>query len=80
MLNKSFFNHLLSIIDTGIIGHLNSLSYIGTIVTGGMIFNVIYWSFGFLRMRTTGKTAQTFGRGVLNILKHKLYYQEFVRI
>lgn len=42
-------------------GHL-SASYLGAVGIGAMIFNFLYWNFGFLRMGTTGLTAQAFGR------------------
>lgn len=53
---------LLSSVDTAIVGHLDKVSYLGAIAVGSMIFNFIYWGFGFLRMGTTGLTAQAFGR------------------
>lgn len=53
---------LLSAVDTAIMGHLDKVSYIGAIAVGSMIFNFIYWAFGFLRMGTTGLTAQAFGK------------------
>lgn len=52
---------LLGLVDTAIVGHLGSPRYIGAIAVGGMIFNLIYWTFGFLRMGTSGFTAQAFG-------------------
>ncbi len=58
---------LLGMVDTAIVGHLNNSStgadYIGAIAIGGMIFNIIYWNFGFLRMGTSGLTAQAYGAG-----------------
>lgn len=53
---------LLGLIDVAIVGHLGAASYIGAIAVGGMLFTVIYWVFGFLRMGTSGMTAQAFGR------------------
>lgn len=53
---------LLGLIDVAIVGHLGSASYIGAIAVGGMLFNMIYWIFGFLRMGTSGMTSQAFGR------------------
>lgn len=53
---------LLSSVDTAIVGHLEKVSYLGAIAIGSMIFNFVYWGFGFLRMGTTGLTAQAFGR------------------
>lgn len=52
---------LLSSVDTAIVGHLEKVSYLGAIAVGSMIFNFLYWGFGFLRMGTTGLTAQAFG-------------------
>ena len=48
--------------DVSIVGHLGSAAYIGAIAVGGMLFSMIYWVFGFLRMGTSGLTAQAFGR------------------
>lgn len=53
---------LLGMVDTAIVGHLGAPAYLGAIAVGGMIFNLIYWIFGFLRMGTGGLTAQAFGR------------------
>ena len=54
---------LLGLIDVTIVGHLGAASYIGAIAVGGMLFNIIYWIFGFLRMGTSGMTSQAYGRG-----------------
>ena len=51
---------LLGMVDTAIVGHL-SQSHIGAIAIGTQIFNLIYWNFGFLRMGTSGFTAQAYG-------------------
>lgn len=51
---------LLGIVDMAIVGHL-STTHIGAITIGTSIFNLIYWNFGFLRMGTSGFTAQAFG-------------------
>lgn len=53
---------LLGLVDVSIVGHLGAAAYIGAIAVGGMMFNVIYWVFGFLRMGTSGMTSQAFGR------------------
>ncbi len=53
---------LLGLVDVSIVGHLGDTSYIGAIAVGGMIFNVMYWLFGFLRMGTSGITSQSYGR------------------
>lgn len=52
---------LLGLVDLALMGHLDSEVYIGAIALGGVIFNFIYWGFSFLRMSTSGFTAQAFG-------------------
>lgn len=54
---------LLGLLDVGIAGHLGDATLIGAIAVGTMIFNLIYWNFGFLRMGTSGVTAQAYGSG-----------------
>lgn len=51
---------LLSTVDTILMGSL-SPRHLGAVGIGSMIFNFIYWNFGFLRMGTTGMTAQAYG-------------------
>lgn len=46
-----------------IVGHLDSADYIGAIARASAIFNLIYWNFSFLRMGTSGFTAQFYGAG-----------------
>lgn len=53
---------LLGLLDVAIVGHLGNPSYIGAIAVGGMIFSMVYWGFGFLRMGTSGLTSQAYGR------------------
>lgn len=53
---------LLSTVDTALMGHLSQI-HLGAVGLGAMIFNLIYWNFGFLRMGTTGMTAQAYGAG-----------------
>ncbi len=53
---------LLGLVDVAIVGHLGSPAYIGAIAVGGLMFNIIYWLFAFLRMGTSGLTAQALGR------------------
>ena len=52
---------LLGLVDVTITGHLGNVAYIGAIAVGGMLFNMIYWIFGFLRMGTGGMTSQAYG-------------------
>lgn len=54
---------ILGIFDLGMAGHLQYAEEIGAVALGTTLFNLLYWSFGFLRMGTTGLTAQAHGRG-----------------
>lgn len=67
---------LLGLADTAISGHMGSAAYIGAVAVGSMIFNVIYWIFGFLRMGTSGMTSQALGRrdldGLMSLLARSI--------
>lgn len=73
---------LLGLVDLAIAGHLASPSngggeaYIAAISVGSMIFNLIYWLMGFLRMGTSGMTGQAYGadnwQGVKLLLRRSL--------
>ena len=52
---------LLGMVDTGVTGHLDSSTYLGAVAIGATIFTVLYIGMNFLRMGTTGITAQSFG-------------------
>jgi MATE family multidrug resistance protein len=53
---------LLGLVDTAVIGHLSHAYYLGGSTVGAMIITVITWLCGFLRMSTTGLSAQAFGQ------------------
>ena len=53
---------LLGLVDLTIVGHIGNENYIGAIAIGSMIFNIMYWILGFLRMGTSGMTSQAYGR------------------
>jgi multidrug resistance protein, MATE family len=61
---------LLSMVDTILSGHLPSPAVLGGVAVGGIFFNSIYWTFGFLRMATTGLVAQSHGAGDQDQLMH----------
>ena len=67
---------LLGLVDTAVIGQLGQAAPIGAVGLGAVILAVVYWMFGFLRMGTTGLTAQAQGAGdraeVLAILQRGL--------
>ena len=54
---------LVGLVDTAIVGHISNASAIGGIAIGTMLFDLLYWNFGFLRVGTSGMTAQAYGRG-----------------
>ncbi|MBL4773215.1 MAG: MATE family efflux transporter [Alcanivoracaceae bacterium] len=53
---------MLGIVDTAILGHLDSSVYLAAINIGTTIFNILFWGFGFLKMSTTGLIAQSHGK------------------
>ncbi|MEM8807199.1 MAG: MATE family efflux transporter [Cyanobacteria bacterium P01_G01_bin.38] len=53
---------LAGIVDTAFLGHLADIRHLAGVALATVIFNFIYWGFGFLRMGTTGLTAQAVGR------------------
>ncbi len=61
---------LLGLVDTAVIGHLPYAYYLGGSTVGAMIITSVIWLCGFLRMSTTGLSAQALGQGnsVENIL------------
>ncbi len=54
---------LVGAVDTAVVGHLPDPVYIGAVALGAVIFNFLFWGFGFLRMGTTGFVAQAYGNG-----------------
>lgn len=54
---------LLGLTDTAVLGNMGGTTELGAIAAGSLIFNFVYWSFGFLRMSTTGFTSQAHGAG-----------------
>ena len=54
---------LLGVVDTAVVGQLPDPAYIGAVALGSLVFTFVFWAFGFLRMGTTGLTAQARGAG-----------------
>ncbi len=54
---------LLGIVDTAVVGHLDSPEPLGAVAIGAQIFAFVFWGFGFLRMGTTALVAQAHGAG-----------------
>jgi MATE family multidrug resistance protein len=67
---------LLGIVDLAVVGHLEGVWFIGAVALGSTIFNFVYWSFGFLRMSTSGMAAQMYGakdeKGAREVLQRSL--------
>ena len=57
---------LVGAVDTAVVGQLPDPAYIGAVAFGALVFNFFAWIFGFLRMGTTGFTAQAWGAGDLH--------------
>ena len=61
---------LLGAVDTAVVGRLGNASYIGGVAIGTVIFNTLYWVFGFLRVSTSGYAAQAMGTGQIRDRAH----------
>lgn len=64
---------LLGLVNVAVLAHLDSTTYLAAVSLTGVIFNFILWSFGFLRMSTTGITAQEFGAKNRSEISSALY-------
>lgn len=53
---------LLGLVDTAVVGHLGTAIHLGAVAIGASIFSFLLWAFGFLRMGSTGLTAQAVGQ------------------
>ena len=53
---------LVGMVDIAVSGRLGNVAAIGAIAVGSMLFDLLYWNFGFLRVGTGGLTAQAYGR------------------
>ena len=53
---------IAGLVDMAMLGHLDSISHLAGVALASVIFDYLYWGFGFLRMTTTGLTAQAVGR------------------
>ncbi|MFJ7990797.1 MATE family efflux transporter [Peribacillus frigoritolerans] len=65
---------LIGAVDTAVVGQLPNPAYLGGVAIGTVIFNTLYWLFGFLRVSTSGFAAQALGandgkQGVLAFLR-----------
>ena len=70
----------MGIVDTAIVGHISSAFAIGGIAIGTMLFDLLYWNFGFLRIGTSGLTAQAYGRGDRHECYRLLFQSVFIAL
>ena len=63
MILSNLSTALLGVVDTAVVGHLSEPYYLGAVTIGAVIFSFLYWGLTFLRMGTTGITAQVHGEG-----------------
>lgn len=50
------------LVDAALLGHLDEIRHLAGVALASLVFDYLYWTFGFLRMATTGLTAQAVGR------------------
>ena len=72
MIVSSITVPLLGMVDTAVMGHLDSAIYLAAVSVGAMIIHFIFWAFGFLRMSTVGLAAQAYGANDGNELRNLL--------
>ena len=71
---------LLGLADTTVIGHLPDPIYLGAVSVGSTIFSLFFWGFGFLRMGTTGITAQAYGASNKTLVRSVLVWAMIISI
>ncbi len=71
---------LVGMADTAVMGQLNDPALIGGVALGSTIFAMLFWAFGFLRMGTTGLTAQAVGAGDDAEVAANLYRALFIAV
>jgi len=71
---------LIGIVDTALVGHLPNVAYLGAVAVASVLFDVLYWGFGFLRMGTTALTAQYYGAGDRRSCTQVLYQTSLIAL
>ena len=71
---------LVSLVDVGMLGHLPQIHFLAGVALASILFDYIYWTFGFLRMGTTGITAQEVGKGDTLEVYRVLYRSLFLAL
>jgi multidrug resistance protein, MATE family len=54
---------LIGLVDTAVVGQLGDAALLGGLAAGSIIFDIVFFTFNFLRSGTTGLVAQAYGRG-----------------
>ena len=63
---------LVGAVDTAMMGRLENAGFVGGVALGALVFNFIYFGFGFVRMCTTGLVAQAHGRGATRDIENHM--------
>ena len=63
---------LVALVDSTVVGHLPHAHQLGAAAVGGSLYTLLVWTFGFLRMGSTGFAAQACGRGEGGALRRVL--------
>lgn len=71
---------LVGLVDTAMLGHLDEIRFLAGVALAAILFEFVYWTFGFLRMSTTGMTAQAVGRDERDALYMVLYRSLFLAL
>ena len=80
MLLSNISQPLLGLVDSAILGHLNSADYLAAVALGTSILTLFYWSFGFLRMGTTGMIARSYGENNVPLMHKQLLQSGFMAL
>ncbi|MDH3509949.1 MAG: MATE family efflux transporter [Gammaproteobacteria bacterium] len=72
MITSSVTVPLLGMVDTAVMGHLPESFYLGAVAAGATIFSVLFMGLNFLRMGTTGVTAQGYGAADSTVVREAL--------
>lgn len=64
---------LLGLVDAAVLGHLDSPVYLGAVAISSQMFTFLLWAFGFLRMGTSGLSANAFGKADPDLLSLQLF-------
>lgn len=68
-----FSTPLLGVVDTIVIANTNQLTAIGSVAIGAVVFNTLYWLFGFLKISTSGFTSQALGKNESMLVQMSLF-------